>query len=639
MSESPNMTPVVKSDLQRFLANLKEKFVQVKNAVLTVNGVEPDTDGDVKISRVEFAGDLESSSTQYSEGTYIDRTTGGEASIADGDAWLISVKGNAIHTGVVNEVLNMQVLAMEREEPITATLDEETFKATVDESSTITLTYTTEWSADPTTYGVTVTGTPVAGDQIVIEYVKGERGEITVSVPTSFVSTGWNLYNHNSGNGYARVKKYSDTYGFRIEGTYTSLQFAATFDGVRSSVTVTDGNFTIPSDGYLFVEGGNSSNTAIFMTWSDWTEGYKWSVDSEGTFEAYNARVIDLSSLFGTGNTFPYGLLAVGSVQDEINLNIGQAISRVQRLEYSAENLATAQNSGREWDADEDYIYLVRASAVTTNISISGDYKVSDHGMEWFDTEVAVTAQSIYGASLKNKLERDVVTLSQQTLTSAQKQQVQDNIGVLADLLRLNTYEFSGTLANGTNFNNVGTPGHYLLASNYSYVNAPSNVYFLDVARSTSSSSTIFQIAYGTDVIAFRFRISSTTWSPWRYVMVEAKSGSYSLTGCLASGYVSSTDAKDMYLEVPLFQKIPAGKTVSLSSLKMEVRGDQGYVDIFTYANGDIEKKGITGYTYTLSRTSAGNLYISLTKTGGLTNVTNNTPVVARIRSITFTLS
>ena len=627
------MKPIVKNDLARFLANLKAKFVQIKDSVRSVNNETPDADGDIKLTRVDFSGDLESSSTQHSDETFLARTTGGEASVAEGNAWLISLKGNAVHTGVVNEVLNMTVNAMEREDPITATLNEETFRAAVDESGTTTLTYTTEWSEDPTTYGVTVTGTPVAGDQIVIVYVKEERGSIAVSNPTSFVSTGWNLFNYNNGNGYARVKKYSDTYGFRIEGAYTSIEFAETFDGVRTSVTVTDGNFSIPSDGYVFVEGGNSSTTAIWMTWEDWTESYP------GDFKAYNAYTIDLSSLFGENHPFPYGLLAVGSAQDEINLNVGQAISRVERLEYNAENLATAQNSGREWDADEDYIYLVRASAVTTSISISGEYKASDHGMEIFAGDVAVSAQTIYGVSLKNKLERDVLTMSQQTLTAAQKQQVQENIGILSDLLRLNAYEFSGTLENGKDFNNVGTPGHYLLASNYTYVNAPSSVYFLIVARSTSTSSTIFQIAYGTDVLAFRFRISSTTWSPWRYVMVEAKNGSYSLTGCLANGYVSSTDTKDMFLEVPLFQKIPAGKTISLSSLKMEVRGDQGYVDIFTFANGDIEKKGITGYTYTLTRTASGDLYITLTKSAGLTNVTNNTPVLAKIRSIAFTVS
>ena len=419
---------MTKNDLIEFGKRLKEYFLQIADAVKSVNGNTPDANGDVSVEKVDFATDLESSSTQYSEDAYIDRTSGGAASIKDGDAWLVSVRGNAVHTGKITEVLDLQVVS-EEADPITATIDPATFKAEVTQDATITLTYTTEWSESPATYGVTVTGTPVNGDQIVITYVKEELGEITVSNPSKFVATGWNLFNYNNGNGYARVKKYHPDYGFRIEGAYTAVQFSPTFDGERQSVTVTNGNFNIPEDGYLFVTGGNSSTTAVFMTWSDWTEGYKWDGEQEGAFSAYSESVIDLSSLFGENKPFPYGLLAVGSVRDEINLNNGQAISRVERLAYSAENLTTAQQSGREYDYDEDYIYLARAAAVTTTISISRDYQVADHGMEIFDSDVPVVAQSIYGASLKNKLERDVLTISQQTLTQQQKRQVQENIG------------------------------------------------------------------------------------------------------------------------------------------------------------------------------------------------------------------
>ena len=208
------------------------------------------------------------------------------------------------------------------------------------------------------------------------------------------------------------------------------------------------------------------------------------------------------------------------------------------------------------------------------------------------------------------------------------------------NITNLDKYIHSGALANNTDLNTVGTAGHYLLSSSYTYVNAPSSVYFLIVSRSTSDNTTIFQLCYGTEVCAFRFRISATTWSAWRYVAVEAKSGSYSQTvGCMACGYVSNTNITDMYLEVPVYYKIPSGKTISVTSLKMEVRGDKGYVDTFTYANGDTEKIGMTGYTYSWSRTGSGNIYLSLTKSGGLTNVTNNTPVLAKIRSISYTLS
>ena len=453
---------MTKNDLIEFGKRLKDYFIQIADAVKSVNGNLPDANGNISIEKVDFATDLESSSTQYSEGTYIDRSSGGAASIKDGDAWLVSVKGNAVHTGKVTEVLDVQVVSAEAD-PITAEIDPATFKEEVTEDAVITLSYTDSWDTDPATYGVTVTGTPVEGDQIVITYVKEQLGQITVSTPTRFVSTGWNLFNYNNGNGYARVKKYHPDYGFRIEGAYTSVQFSPTFDGERQSVTVTNGNFSIPEDGYLFIAGGNSSTTAVFMTWSDWTEGYKWDGTQEGEFSAYSESVVDLSSLFGESKPFPYGLLAVGSVRDEINLNNGQAISRVERMDNTAENLAAAQSSGREYDYDGNYIYLARASAVTTSISISREYQVADHGMEIFDSNVPVVAQSIYGSSLKNKLERDVLTVSQQTLTQQQKDQVQRNIGVTDALSSLFVVEKKQL------FDNTTVPSSGFISSEYPF--------------------------------------------------------------------------------------------------------------------------------------------------------------------------
>ena len=63
-------------------------------------------------------------------------------------------------------------------------------------------------------------------------------------------------------------------------------------------------------------------------------------------------------------------------------------------------------------------------------ISLDGGYEVSDHGIEFFvGTSVALTASALYGNDLKGKLRRDVLTISQQTLTAAQKAQVKENLG------------------------------------------------------------------------------------------------------------------------------------------------------------------------------------------------------------------
>ena len=436
-----SMKVISLDNLTRFANKLKDYFVQIKDSVRSVNQQLPDSDGNITLDRVDWAAELESSTTQNSDAEYIIRTSGGEASIEEGDAWLNGIYGKSVKTGFVQEVIDMTVNAMEREEgvePITATIDRDTFVAYVPSSTTITLTYTTDWNESPTLYGITVTGTPIAGDQIIVAYTKGNRGTITNATPTAFSSSGWNQYNHTAG--YARVINYSSSYGYRIDGTYTSLAFATTPTGTQTALSVTSNMITgFPqnwTEGYIIVTGGSDADTAIYPTWSDWTDGY---AEHDVSFAVYSKSTINLNVVMnGNGDDvdglFPHGLMQVGNNRDEINLNLAQAISRIERQTYNAENLAAAEASGRPYDTDEGYIYIVRASAVTTALTgayaVDGSYTVSDHGFEWFDdTTVPVMAHTIYGASLKNKLERDTLTISQQTLTSSQQTQVRTNIG------------------------------------------------------------------------------------------------------------------------------------------------------------------------------------------------------------------
>ena len=90
-----------------------------------------------------------------------------------------------VKTGYVAESIDMTVNG----DDIDATLDRDTFVSYVESSGTITLSYTSSWSADPANYGITVTGTPANGDSIVVVYVKENRGTITAAEPSSFVST------------------------------------------------------------------------------------------------------------------------------------------------------------------------------------------------------------------------------------------------------------------------------------------------------------------------------------------------------------------------------------------------------------------------------------------------------------------
>ena len=413
----------------------------LNDCVMSVNGETPDETGNVQVQHALTADNLTSAASQNSVGEWTRRTSGGSASISDGNAWLSSVRGNRVHVGYVAEVLNMTLTTAPREEgqtPITASLDHDSFVAAVSSvSGTYNFVYTTSWSVDPSSYGITVTGTPISGDQITVAYTAEDRGTIIQSNPQSLVSTGWNLYNHTVG--YAIGLKYDSDSTFKIEGTYTAVKYSSTLTGDKSTITPTDGYFTIPANGYIWVTGGNATDTAIYMTWSDWL------LEGPSSWEGYEEDVIDLSTVMET--YFPNGLLRVGDVRDEIDFNTGLAISNVQRLAYSAENLAQAVASGRAYECDTDYIYLERAVAVSNQIELDGQYEVNDHGLEYFTgTDISVYAVVIYGNNLKNKLERDVITKSQdlvnnlttndstKALSAAQGYALNSEIGSLSSL-------------------------------------------------------------------------------------------------------------------------------------------------------------------------------------------------------------
>lgn len=488
MSKTTNfeLDKLAKSDayaISQFNDNMDIIDTEMAKPPLTVNDTSPGADRNITINTVPLADNLTSNEMQINTGEYIIRTSGGEASVKNGNAFLSEIRGNQVKTGYIAESIDMTVTPVNpsSESAITATLDRDTFVAYVNSSSTITLTYTTEWSADPANYGITVSGTPAGGDQIVVVYVKENRGTISVAGLTSFISTGWNLYNHNVG--YARVVDYSDEYGFMIAGTYTELKFATTTTGEKTTITPVNGYFTIPSDGYIFVSGGNATDTEIWMTWSDWTDE-----PNGGVFQPYSQTSIDLS---GVMVYFPYGLMRIGNVYDEINLNLGIAYSRIERLAYNAQNLADVISSGVAYDTDTGYIYAVRTTTVTYSINIDGEYTVSDHGTEMFiGTTVPLIASSFYGNDLKDKLRRDVLTISEQSLTSAQKNQVLSNIGAArADFvkdMRGSAFEKRTSSAGRFNINNLENYSqHFLLISS----TAPSR--FAILAVRVGSTGTI----------------------------------------------------------------------------------------------------------------------------------------------------
>ena len=402
-------------NVQVFNGNMEIIDTEMHKPPLTVNDLSPDEDRNIYIEEVPLANNLASDIAQLNNSEFVERTSGGESSIEDGSASLISIKGNMIRTGYVAESIEHT-----ESDGLSVSIDHDTFVGYVNSSGTYTFTYSTEWTPALTSYGITVTGTPTADDTITVVYVKEDRGTIATATPTSFNSTGWNLY--NSVSGYAKVVAYSTQYGYRIGGTYSLVQFATTISGEKSAVAVSSGLFNVAEDGYIFVTGGDST-TYIYPTWSDWTDEY------EGNFQSYMLDTIDLSEIMVS---FPNGLCAVGETRDEINLNVQRAVQRVERLSYTAENLASVIASGVAYTYDTNYIYAVLETPVSISIDTDGTYNVSDHGIEFFtNTTVPVYTEILYGENLKDKLRTDVLTISEQTLTAAQKAQVQANLGLV----------------------------------------------------------------------------------------------------------------------------------------------------------------------------------------------------------------
>lgn len=456
-----NLFKPVKTDpaaIEKIDENMDIIDTEMHRPPLTVNNVQPDPETrDIDLQVVPLADNLTSDEAQINTGTYIIRTSGGEASISNGDAWLTEIRGNMEKTGAVDESIDASVTV--GADHLTIEVDRDTFVSYVTQSGTVVLNYTNAWSANPALYGITVTGAPVDGDQITVVYVKENRGTFIVASPNSFVSTGWNLYNHAAG--YARVVNYSETYGFMIAGAYTAIAFAETLTGERETIEPVGGFFTLPEDatsGYLFVTGGNATTTEIWMTWSNWTE-----VPNGGVFEPYSQTSIDLSEVMVL---FPYGLMKVANVYDEINLNTLRAYSRIEKLEYTQQNLDNVIASGVPYETDQGYIYAVKELPDSYTISIDGGYTASDHGTEMFvGTNVPLTATSLYGEDLKGKLRTDVVTISQQDLSTQQQAQVRMNIGAVgySELNQKLTLWTTGVDAQSTKNISLDSNGRYLM--------------------------------------------------------------------------------------------------------------------------------------------------------------------------------
>lgn len=542
------------------------------------------------------------------------------------------IDGDEIVITYVKEVIDDEVDAVDtvrRENPITATIDDEAFDNAVQENGTTTFEYTSSWDKNPASYGITVTNTPVEGDTISVVCTKEVRGTITVFKPAEFYSTNWNLYNNDLG--YARTLHYSDQYGFYVGGTFdtNSVKFSTSTDpsATKTDVALTDVGdgmyyFEVEEDGFVWLYNANDTDTYIMMTWSDWQSG------PPATFEAHTASTIDLSGIVGAGTDFPYGLMAVGNVQDEINISLQTAFSRIGRTTFTAEHLAEVRATGLPYEYDEDYIYFVKETVDTYEIDIDGLYLANDHGLEVFTgTFVPGYAQMLYGYNLKDKLRTDVLTISSQALSSAQQSQARSNIGAVASV-NGQTPNSSGAITLPTDSTPTQSSTNYVTSGGVYTELAALN----QRIGNAESPASVFQ-----DI---DFTIPTTGW--------QGSSAPY--TAAVTNAVLTQTSgiwvfydsSRDTYAKAPITAQVATsnGSTSVLFSTSVKPTGAiSGYIRVVDSVNGivPVERGGTGCSTVTDARNTLGIGNTSMgtsatTVTGAISEVNNKltsiTPVI-----------
>ena len=319
-----------------------------------------------------------------------------------------------------------------------------------------------------TNYGITISGTAVNNDIIIInsvagtpnstvrvDYTKYNPGTIVVPTPTKFSATGFNQFDKNTmyivdaNISGGKIASNAGTYvcyckavggvtngyvAFSSSGNISNIGWCAELPVIGSDVVTTGAAITstlssIPFDdnGYVVVVVSDMEDLCVHP---------KWSGSADEDFAEYVApSEIDLPVEDTEGTDIPigiWGMPAVGAIADRLNLDAGTYIQRIDRLANTSSNLSYVQSLETPYEYDNNYIYYVLLNPITYTVDVDPTYIVNDWGTEEFiGTAVALGAQTLYGQNLRDKLRTDVLTISTQTppLTNIQKIQVATNLG------------------------------------------------------------------------------------------------------------------------------------------------------------------------------------------------------------------
>lgn len=430
---------------------------------------------------------------------------------------------------------------------VTASVDKTTWETQITTAGTYYFIYNGEaWTlstypVDLATYGITIEGEPSEDDSInvtysaatpdstaTVTYVKGSQGTIYIPQPTGFSATGFNQCDPStmvlndmtiSSNGYITGEEgsyvcYCKAVGgvtngyvaYSVGGHITGIGWCASLPQESSDVVLTGASVTstlasIPFDtnGYVVVSLDSTSDICIHP---------KWSGAADTTYEEYVEPSVITFPTTGTRNgttvTLPltsYGMPAIGTVADRMDLEARTYTQKIGHYIYSAVNLATVQALGVPYEYDLSHIYYVLETPLQYSINITPSYTVNDWGTEEFvGTTIAVVAQTLYAQNLRDKLRTDVLTISAQDLTTGQQGQVYTNLNLksfhvsdtIAALPCVISDERINYLMSAANVT-FGTPS--AIISDVSWTTAEGSITFSGTLASDMSSSIDFDIA------------------------------------------------------------------------------------------------------------------------------------------------
>lgn len=340
-------------------------------------------------------------------------------------------------------------------------------------------------------YALSVTGTPVNGNSIIvnytaplltgtvtIDYIKEVLGTLTPAVVDYlFATVSMNQYDKNGIGRLTHIINNAtiDNTGKIISGT-GKVACVRAVGGIHSGYVAYSESQHITRIAHTPLVWNNSAvilpvigdtlsledttqdaelSVALFdlASWvcvavtddSDLSIHPRWSSgqDQDHTYDEYSDNHVEIPKADKSGVALPtglYGMPAIGTVFDEIRFEtVNTYTKRIERVANTVDNMAMVQAYGTQYLYDSNYIFYVLKDVdivVYELGDVSSEYIVNDYGTEAL---VATTPDNMctlnisYGTNLKDKLRTNVLTISQQDLTQSQQLQVRTNIGIDLD--------------------------------------------------------------------------------------------------------------------------------------------------------------------------------------------------------------